>query len=145
MPSLGFGVIDNLPSVMISYDRFLRNLNAAIIRAFDEIAFDMIEHAQGYTGRLRPPVYAGNPPRPAHPGNWADITTQLVQGYTYSVRWLGNELHFVFGNTVEYAIYLEKKSGYWVVSGLYEGFFQQSLSRRLIANLRLASQISTMK
>lgn len=145
MSSLGFYVEDNLPSVIVSFERFKRNLNAAIIHAFDEVAADMIEHAQDYTGKLRPPVYAGNPPRPAHPGNWADITTVLVQGFTYSVKWQGHELHFVFGNEVEYALYLEKKEGYWVIGGLYEGFFQKVLNDRLINQLRLAASVSTLK
>ena len=144
MPEFGFRVEDNLRQVELSFDRLKRNINRAIIRAFDFVAADMIEHAQSYTGQLRPPAFAGNPPRPAHPGEWADITTQLMQGYVYSVRWQGQELHFVFGNEVEYAIYLEKKLGYWVISGLYEGFFQNSLNEHLVNNIRLAASVSVL-
>lgn len=41
------------------------------------------------TGESRPPVRAGEGPRRAHPGHWADVTTNLRAGYQYRVNGKG--------------------------------------------------------
>lgn len=53
-------------------------LEAAAVRAG--------EKQQSFTGNLRPPARRGGPDRPAHPGNWADVTTHLASSYYVHVR-----------------------------------------------------------
>ncbi len=132
MPSFGFSVEDNLSQVERSFDLFLAKMGPAVETAFDRVGADMIEHAQGYTGQMRPPIATGNPMRPAHPGQWADITTVLMQGFVYKAERKGRDRYaFTFGNEAEYAAMLEAKEGYWVVSGLFEGFFQARMRHHL--------------
>lgn len=54
--------------------------------ALEEAAEIIVKDLQRFTGRLKPPVKAGNAERPAHPGSWADITTKLASSYTTKVN-----------------------------------------------------------
>lgn len=53
--------------------------------ALDAAGFEGINWHRSYTGKLRPPVRAGEGGRQAHPSplNWADRTGLLKAGYTH--------------------------------------------------------------
>ncbi len=55
------------------------------INALDAAGFQYIDHLQSLTLKMRPPVKPGEGMRRAHPGGWADITTNLAGAYTHDV------------------------------------------------------------
>lgn len=103
---------------------------------------------------------SGYRPRRAHPGGWADRSGQLVNSYYFAVlcgsrrlTWTEpqppgppaavnvrgsiprnglppGELRLELGNSAEHAVYLERRDGYWILTGVTEE------SGELIAALR---------
>lgn len=57
-------------------------------------------------------------PRPAHPGHWADITGHLALSYAFSVVPTWNGARLTLSNSAEYAVYLERRNGFYVLSGV---------------------------
>jgi hypothetical protein len=86
-----------------------------------------IEWALELTGGIKPGVRAGDGPRTAHRGEWADITSNLANGYTSDVQRLSSSEWLAWvGNWMEYAEHLENRQGFWVISGIYESEFFQN-------------------
>lgn len=56
-----------------------------IINALDSAGYQYINHLQSLTGKMRPPVKAGQGRRSAHPGGWSDITGNLAGAFTHQV------------------------------------------------------------
>lgn len=87
----------------------------------DVVGAETVAWLRSHTAGLRPPAKAGEPDRRAHPGGWADVTGQLAASYDHTVR--QNNAHTVtltLSNAAEYAVYLEARDGYFVLSGAVE-------------------------
>ena len=82
--------------------------------ALQTIGIETVAYLRSLTTKLQPPAKKGEGPRPAHPGGWADISTTLVNSYGYEVY--GTSL--LLYNTAEYAVWLEDRHGYYVISGV---------------------------
>lgn len=89
-------------------------------RALDRAGKLIVEELQSYTSEMRPPVRAGNPPRPAHPGHWADISGDLRDAYDFGVANNRNGVTLRLMNTMSYAIYLEERDGFFVLRGVFD-------------------------
>lgn len=84
---------------------------------------EAVAFLRSLTNKMQPPVGAGEAWRRAHPGGWADVTGALALGYGYEVLVFGNlsapeGWGLLMKNTMEYAVYLEDRNGYWVLSGI---------------------------
>lgn len=95
--------------------------------AFEDIAYRILQmvgdatiaYLRSYTSEMRPPARSGDTKeRPAHPGHWADDTGALAGAYRYEVQRRGGEVRLVLLNDMEYAIYLEVRDGFFVLSGV---------------------------
>lgn len=86
---------------------------------------EAVAFLRSLTDTMRPPVRASEGWRKAHPGGWADVTSQLALGYDFEVlvaratydappAWWS----LVLMNHVEYAVYLENLDGYYVLAGI---------------------------
>lgn len=123
-----------------------------------EVRRNMIQFLRGYTNVARPgdyraqfgPLFAGRPapdrnkvewsafanwwnkPRAAHPGGWADITTDLMAKYKSEVIQNGPaDFVLTLDNTSEHAPYVEAMAGFFVVEGVFEpgGYVQRSIEK----------------
>jgi len=56
--------------------------------------------------------------RVAHPGHWADDSSNLSRGYAYEVIPTNQGFTLRFSNNIEYAAELDEKEGYFVLSGV---------------------------
>lgn len=82
---------------------------------------DTVSYLRSLTTEMRPPARAGEPDRRAHPGHWADVTTNLRQAYGYRVERSGDHaLLLILDNTMEYAATLEARDGFFVLGGVME-------------------------
>lgn len=72
------------------------------------------------TNESRPPVKRGEPKRRAHPGHWADVTGQLANSYRFEVYRTGNVVTLALINGSEHAAHLERREGYFVLSGVMQ-------------------------
>lgn len=57
-----------------------------IEQALDGAGYEVINFFQSLTSKMRPPVKAGQGPRRAHPGGWADVTRNLANAYRHTVN-----------------------------------------------------------
>ncbi len=58
--------------------------------------------------------------RPAHPGNWSDVSGVMVAGYYGKIEKLSNgSWSGVIGNRDHDALFVEAKFGYFVVTGVF--------------------------
>ena len=110
----------------------------ALALIMEQVGWETVGLLRSLTNETRPPARAGEPHRRAHPGGWADVTSNLANAYRFElwaggirVRWsepgeqlaiygvlpghlrFPLELHIV--NGMEYAAVLEARDGYWVV------------------------------
>jgi hypothetical protein len=113
-PRIRRGVYDDMVTKVTNETR------GKVARAYDRTGDRTVKALQDYTGEMRPPVRAGDPPRPAHPGHWADISFDLRDNYGYVVvnNRLGVRLRV--WNKSDHAIYLEHREGYFVLTGVFE-------------------------
>lgn len=79
---------------------------------------ETIAYLKSITEQRRPPARGGLAQRFAHPGHWADITGILANSYGWSVEATENGWKLVLVNTAEYAIHLEARHGFFVLSGV---------------------------
>lgn len=114
-----------------------------MLLVLETVGLDTVVYLRSLTGEMRPPVRKGEPPRRAHPGHWADISSNLANAYRFEiwagsqkVRWMneGREVSvagaivntkdlkgpytLMMINDMEYAAYLEAREGYFVLSGV---------------------------
>ena len=116
-----------------------------LLHVFDQVGWETISFLRSLTGDVRPPVRPGEPFRRAHPGGWADVTSNLANAYRFElwagghkVRWSTEgpqptlegriprtlpraaEIRLGFFNGMEYAAHLEIRDGYWVIREITE-------------------------
>jgi hypothetical protein len=84
------------------------------------VGANTVAYLRSLTTVRRPPVRKGEGERWAHPGGWADISSNLANAYAFEVRQSGAGWELVLSNHMEYAAYLEAKDGYFVLSGVTE-------------------------
>lgn len=84
----------------------------------EAIGHRTVAYLRSLTGVMRPPAKPGGAFRYAHPGGWADITSNLANAYRFEVRPNGKGWTLAFINSMEYAAYLEAHDGYFVLSGV---------------------------
>lgn len=122
---------DNLPTIRLEFQKIEQSWSRAILLSLEYTARVSIEEATRYLSETKPGVNRGDGPRQIHPGGWADVTTQLVRSYGFDVEQASQTLFILtLWNAAEYAVFLERK-GYWVLSGLFEGFIQRTLNSTL--------------
>lgn len=107
------------------------------------VARETVAFLRSTTSETRPGVRPGEPSRKAHPGGWADVTANLSNAYDFKITDRGGDLILRFVNTMEYAIYLEQRDGYYVLSGVTDsgGPVEKALRKalpRVAPNWRLA-------
>jgi len=59
--------------------------NIVIENAMTAAGVKEIAHLRSFIGETRPGI-AGGPPRPAHPGHWADIEKDVAKSYKLTVE-----------------------------------------------------------
>ena len=66
-----------------------------------------------------------------HPGGWGDITGALANAYAWKVERTSDGAMLTFENNMEYAVHLEARDGYFVLSGITDpgGPVEQELVR----------------
>ncbi len=100
---------------------------------FETTGEEVVGHLKSYTSARRPPIRPGGPSRPAHPGGWADVSKELMEGYGYRVTVRRGGAQLEIFNTAGHAVHLEARDGYFVVTGVMDegGPVWQALRRRL--------------
>ncbi len=107
-----------------AFAAFQRDVRAVLPHILDKIGIETIAFLRSHTSETRPPArkpggkMTGT--RPAHPGGWADVTGDLARAYSYDVSTNSDGVVLTLRNTMEYAIYLEARDGYFVLSGVTE-------------------------
>lgn len=105
-------------------------ITVAFAKIAELVKLRTIEYLKSLTDEMRPSVrrpraartrravrWTG--PRRAHPGHWADITSQLVNSYGGVVQIQGRgTVILILWNTAEYALYLDRKKGFFVLRGV---------------------------
>lgn len=62
-----------------------RDVASKVIDVLTVSGIEAVSFLRSLTGETRPGVRAGDPPRRAHPGGWADITGNLSNAYAFEV------------------------------------------------------------
>ena len=126
---------DNLGEVEAALLSLQRDTEQAVLAALEATGLEAIDHARSLTSTLAPPAKKGEGPRQAHPGGWADVTGQAAASFEQQAEQVSETLFaLTVLNAAEHAHYLEA-NGYWVLSGLFEGFIQELLARHIQAGL----------
>lgn len=121
--------MDNFDLVIQWLDSYEQNLQQAALNSLDAAGNEAVDFARSKTANMRPPVKKGQGPRQAHPGGWADVSGNLAGAYKHDPKQLTEVLFaLTMINGMEYGVFLERK-GFWVLSGLFEGFLQEAVSR----------------
>lgn len=71
--------------------------------------------------------------RLAHPGHWADRSTQLVNSYSHEVVDDANGVTLILRNTAAYAFWVEAMDGFFVLSGVLDPGGPAEVAFRAIA------------
>ncbi|HYC31116.1 MAG TPA: hypothetical protein VEB59_02450 [Gemmatimonadales bacterium] len=101
-----------------------------------QVGQETIDYLRSLTDEMRPPARAGEPQRQAHPGHWADVTSQLANSYRWEVQRTGDSLRLRLANDAEHAVYLEQRDGFFVLSGVTEpGGPVETALRAVVARL----------
>lgn len=88
----------------------------------ETVGVEIVSWLKSNTENRRPPVringvWTGE--RFAHPGGWADVTGLLVNSYQPAkVEKVEGGWRLVLANTAEYAVYLEQRDGFFVLTGV---------------------------
>lgn len=88
-----------------------------------QVGIETIAYLRSLTSEIRPPARRapGAPlggPRRAHPGHWADRSSNLALAYAFEVEERGDEIVLVLRNHMEYAAMLDVKDGFFVLRGV---------------------------
>ena len=84
----------------------------------EAVAIETIAYLKSHTEELRPPARGGLSARFAHPGHWADVTGILANSYGWEISRIPGGWRLTLVNTAEYAIHLEARDGFFVLSGV---------------------------
>lgn len=102
----------------------------------EAIGPEVVAYLRSHTSEMRPPARIPSTrtrtgPRPAHPGHWADVTGQLAASYASDVQGDARSVTLTLSNSAEYAVHLERREGFWVLSGVMDpgGPVEQALRR----------------
>jgi hypothetical protein len=116
-------------------DAFMRVMDKAE-QAADAVGYETINWLRSTTNMMQPGVKRGEGPRAAHPGGWADISTNLANAYWHKVHRFPTSIEVVFRNRLfdSYGKYLDAPTSgddftgerpkralggeYWVLSGI---------------------------
>lgn len=90
------------------------DLDFRVRKSLEDAGDEIIEYLRSYTGQLKPDG------RMKHPGEWADITYHLKESFYNNVTKTEVGWVLTVGNDAEYAIYLDRKQGYYVLSGVLD-------------------------
>lgn len=90
------------------------------VYAANVIGAEVVAFLRSLTDEMRPPARAGEGERQAHPGGWADVRGTLANSYDFQVEETEFGARLILLNTAEYAVYLELRDGYYVLSGVDE-------------------------
>lgn len=132
-------------TLQVEEEDFLREIAALemdvsrkLAMTMDQVGWETVTFLRSLTNETSPPARPGEPSRRAHPGHWADITSNLANAYRFElyangqlIRWstegpspsLGGfvpsqisfPIELKFLNGMEYAAALEARDGYWVL------------------------------
>lgn len=115
-----------------------------LLMTMDQVGWEVVAFLRSIGHGTRPPARPGEPSRSAHPGGWADVSSNLAGAYRYElyaggqlVRWsttgdtpqqggaipsgmIPFPLELRFLNGMEYAAALEARDGYWVIREITE-------------------------
>lgn len=144
MSAPGFSLSIDRPDFLAALKDAESEVAQAAVGAMHVTGLETVAYLRSLTNELRPPANPGEGWRRAHPGHWADITSQLAQSYRFEVRAGGRRVLYtregeavtVEGggpqptdrdpyvlellNGAEYAAALESKAGYYVLTGIQE-------------------------
>jgi hypothetical protein len=109
---------DFLREATEAVDQGLVSQKEAVRNLMDMIGIDVVNYLRGYTSQRQPPVRRGQADRKAHPGGWADVTSNLMNGFRYDVIEDAGSVWLQFSNSMEYAATLEARDGYFVLEGI---------------------------
>ncbi len=87
-------------------------------RILETVGAETVAYLRSLTEEMRPPARKNGPERPAHPGHWADRTGQLALSYAFDVVPTANGARLTLSNSAEYAVYLERRNGFYILSGV---------------------------
>lgn len=85
-----------------------------------DVGGKLVAWLQSYTGETSPGLRKGDPPRPNHPGKWADRTGELKSSYRYEVTRQGGILTLTIVNDAPHARWVDRMDGRWVLALLFE-------------------------
>ena len=144
-------ITTNTREVMGSFDAWEARFAGAALQALDKSGDEAADYARSETSKLAPPVGSRvvqrkhgeatyvpprgrrEGPRLTHPGGWADDSGNLALSLKARAEQVGPAQFAVEFTALGYALFLER-NGYWVLSGLFEGFFQDLLRENLKAS-----------
>jgi hypothetical protein len=84
----------------------------------ESVGAETIAHLKSITDERRPPARGTLGERFAHPGHWADVTGVLANSYGWEIQPTENGWRLILSNTAEYAIHLEARHGFFVLTGV---------------------------
>lgn len=100
------------------------------------VGIETIAYLRSLTTEMRPPArrFPGAPlggMRRAHPGHWADVSSQLALAYSWEVEERGDEVVLALRNSAEHAVFVEARDGFFVLSGVADagGPVEQALRK----------------
>lgn len=92
-----------------------------LVLMLESVGRETIAFLRSLTEETRPALRVGQPNRRAHPGGWADVTSQLANSYDFTVTREGTRgVVLTLLNSAEHAAYLEARDGYFVLRGVTE-------------------------
>lgn len=127
-------MLADTPDVASAIARIEMSTHSKIRQLLELVGITTISYLRSLTDEMRPPASADRPPRRAHPGHWADITSQLALGYSWEIEERGPaEIALVLRNVVEYAIYVDVMEGFFVLRGIADpgGLVYQAIQRAM--------------
>lgn len=124
------GQMQGIAEALASLERDQREKIRQLLVAIGELT---VSYLRSFTAKTRPPLRGKNAPRPAHPGEWADVSGQLAASYGYTVEATSGGWALALTNSAEYAAALEARDGFWVLSGVTDrgGPVETALRRAL--------------
>ena len=125
------------PDWSAQIERLALDAHAKMYLVAEAIGVETIAYLRSLTSEMRPPARVPGTKtvtgvRRAHPGHWADVTGQLAASYDHEVQRIGrSEVVLSLMNHAEYAAHLERRDGYYVLSGVTDpgGPVEQALIR----------------
>lgn len=106
------------------------------VNILTQVGIETVAYLRSLTDEMNPPWPSRKgPERPAHPGHWSDRTGQLAAGYDAAVEKIPGGARLTLSNFAEYAVYLEARNGYFVLSGVTDpgGPVEEQLRRAVAA------------